>query len=249
MAETEVILKADTVSRIADAIRAGREDADVTYLPSEMPDTIRSIRDMENALLARTVTEYVNSSAELVGMRAFMNCAELVRVSLPACKEVGMRVFESCTSLADVDIPAATFINDYAFKDCTALRNIVLPVLDRTGIYVFTNCTALEEADLHKAFRISYSMFSGCTALSRLILRRTSGATVLDGSTNGFVNTPIGKGTGHIYVPAALVETYKGANNWKNFAAQFRVLEDYTVDGTTTGALDINKTEVMGNGD
>jgi hypothetical protein len=37
------------------------------------------------------------------------------------------------------------------------------------------------------------------------------------------------------------MDTYKTSANWENFAAQFRALEDYTVDGTITGALDINK--------
>jgi hypothetical protein len=29
--------------------------------------------------------------------------------------------------------------------------------------------------------------------------------------------------------------------NWTTFSAQFRALEDYTVDGTTTGELDESK--------
>jgi hypothetical protein len=53
--------------------------------------------------------------------------------------------------------------------------------------------------------------------------------------------TRIEKGTGYIYVPADLVDSYKAATNWSTFAAQFRALEDYTVDGTITGELDITK--------
>ena len=63
----------------------------------------------------------------------------------------------------------------------------------------------------------------------------------LQGTTVTLKNTPIASGTGYIYVPAALVDSYKAATNWSNFAAQFRALEDYTVDGTTTGALDPTK--------
>jgi hypothetical protein len=34
-------------------------------------------------------------------------------------------------------------------------------------------------------------------------------------------------GTGYIYVPSALVETYKTASNWVTYAAQIRAIEDY----------------------
>lgn len=47
---------------------------------------------------------------------------------------------------------------------------------------------------------------------------------------------------GYIYIPRALVgDIYKYAANWSVFAAQFRSLEDYTVDGTITGELDESK--------
>ena len=45
----------------------------------------------------------------------------------------------------------------------------------------------------------------------------------------------------YIYVPAALVDSYKVATNWSTYEAKFRALEDYTVDGTTTGDLDETK--------
>ena len=35
------------------------------------------------------------------------------------------------------------------------------------------------------------------------------------------------KGTGYVYVPASLIETYKTATNWSAFANQFRAIEDY----------------------
>ena len=60
------------------------------------------------------------------------------------------------------------------------------------------------------------------------------------GTANSTYN-PEGKKDGYIYVPSALIEQYKVATNWVTFADQFRALEDYTVDGTTTGELDWEK--------
>lgn len=94
-------------------------------------------------------------------------------------------------------------------------------------------------ADFQAATSIGISAFHGCSALTALILRS---ATMCElSSTDAFSSTPIASGTGYIYVPAALVDSYKEATNWKTYASQFRALEDYTVDGTTTGALDETK--------
>ena len=50
-------------------------------------------------------------------------------------------------------------------------------------------------------------------------------------------NCPIGQGTGYIYVPSALVNTYKSANYWSTYANQIRAIEDYSNDGTADGDL------------
>lgn len=39
--------------------------------------------------------------------------------------------------------------------------------------------------------------------------------------------TKISSGSGYIYVPAALVDGYKAAGNWQNYADQIRAIEDY----------------------
>ena len=78
-----------------------------------------------------------------------------------------------------------------------------------------------------------------------IILRSETMATLKN--TDAFSMTPIISGTCYIYVPRALLsdtdstKDYRQASNWSTYAAQFRALEDYTVDGTTTGALDESK--------
>jgi hypothetical protein len=58
---------------------------------------------------------------------------------------------------------------------------------------------------------------------------------------------PNGDKDGYFYVPRALLsdddatKDYRRATNWSTYASQFRALEDYTVDGTITGALDPTK--------
>lgn len=81
-------------------------------------------------------------------------------------------------------------------------------------------------------FTIRGSVFSN-SGLDALVLRY--GSQVRLPYTNDFTNTPIARGTGYIYVPRDLIATYEAATNWSTYAGQFRALEDYTDDGTTSG--------------
>lgn len=56
-----------------------------------------------------------------------------------------------------------------------------------------------------------------------MILRSPTMCTIVH--TNAFTGTPIASGTGYIYVPSALVDTYK--TKWSAFANQIRAIEDY----------------------
>ena len=105
--------------------------------------------------------------------------------------------------------------------------------------YAFYSCKQLTTADFPNATIINPYTFDHCLTLTKLILRKNTVCTL--SNTNALTNTPIASGTGYIYVPSALIDEYKAATNWVTYAAQFRALEDYTVDGTTTGELDESK--------
>ena len=104
---------------------------------------------------------------------------------------------------------------------------------------MFMNCLLLETADFPSATKINAYGFYSAKKMSVCILRSETMATLAN--VNAFTSTPVASGTGYIYVPRALVDTYKAATNWSTYADQFRALEDYTVDGTITGELDESK--------
>jgi len=106
--------------------------------------------------------------------------------------------------------------------------------------YAFQDCSSLTLADFPAITSIDDYAFNSCSHLTSLILRKSDSICTLS-NTNAFSVTPISSGTGYIYVPRALVDSYKAASKWSTYAAQFRALEDYTVDGTITGALDQSK--------
>ena len=43
---------------------------------------------------------------------------------------------------------------------------------------------------------------------------------------NAFKNTPIEKGTGYIYVPDNLVDSFKIAENWSTYADQIKSINE-----------------------
>lgn len=152
---------------------------------------------------------------------------------------IGHGAFKECQKLAHIDFPNATTIDSYAFQGADALTNVVFPKVETIYSNAFYECSKLTSIDFPTAKTINVNAIRSCSKLTALIIRTVGTCCTLAGSA--FSTTPIANKTGYIYVPSALVEEYKSATNWSNFATQFRALEDYTVDGTITGALDESK--------
>ncbi len=96
--------------------------------------------------------------------------------------------------------------------------------LTTVGEYAFYSATSLTKAELAAVTSIGAYAFTGCTALNMLILRNAEMVTL---GTSALASSAIASGTGYVYVPAALVDTYKADSAWSVYAAQIRVIEDY----------------------
>jgi hypothetical protein len=112
--------------------------------------------------------------------------------------------------------------------------------ISKVGQYAFYGCTALTVVDVPNVTTIEANSLYNCSALYALILRNTESVCILS-NTNALTNSAIANRTGYIYVPNSQIAFYQQGTNWSSFASQFRALEDYTVDGTTTGELDETK--------
>jgi hypothetical protein len=187
--------------------------------------------------------------AESVGMDAFSNCESLKNANFPSVTVIGSQSFYS-SGLISVDFPLLTDGNSREFQSCLSLMRVNMPLLKSISSYMFSGCNKLQTADFGSVTEINNYALT-CGTLTRLILRSAnicnlknvnafSSSYHILGTTHT-VHNPEGLKDGYIYVPRNLVESYKAATNWSNFATQFRALEDYTVDGTTTGALDESK--------
>ena len=118
-----------------------------------------------------------------------------------------------------------TTVGAYAFQNCSGLTSVSFPNVTSIGDYAFNAAHKLAKADLPKVTSIGQHGFSAANALEALILRNTEKVCSLGSDAVSY--TKISSGSGYIYVPAAIVDSYKAAANWQNYADQIRAIEDY----------------------
>ena len=94
-----------------------------------------------------------------------------------------------------IALPVATSIGDSAFGYCSALTSVSLPMATSIGSDAFYSCSKLT------------TMYIGTESDTVCTLSNTSAipSSVTD-----------------IYVPEALVDSYKTATNWSSFASKIK---------------------------
>lgn len=187
---------------------------------------------------------------------AFGGCKSLQSVDFPLVTNAPLSVFNGCSSLTQVNMPSLETSGALAFASCTSLTHICLPKLikiDDYGLYMstFHGCNALRVVDVPSATTIASYAFCNVHALAALLLRNPDAVCTL-AATNAFSSQAIESGEMFVYVPGSLVKSYQDDSVWSASGVQFRVLEDYTVDGTVTGkfkgiteSISLNVSELM----
>lgn len=143
---------------------------------------------------------------------------------LDTSKVTDMRsMFNNCRNLATVPQINTNSANNIAYMYYYCSK---IPTIDITYYNISSTSATVQFAYY-------------CSELKSLIIRGFGEKYVID--TSSLQYSGIENGTGYIYVPRNMVDTLKSATNWSTYASQIRALEDYTVDGTTAGALDESK--------
>ena len=194
---------------------------------------------MARLLVQRTIKgEYVNARVTSVGESAFRGATYLTSIDLPYVLTAGARAFRIANgSLLEINLPSATTIGDDAFNGCNKLTEINLPCVTAVTKNMLLDCSSLVTIDLGAATSIGNEGMSNAYSLTTLILRSETLCTLKNqnamnnnhhfkGTVHATYN-PDGLKDGYIYVPRALVDSYKSATNWSAYATQFRAIEDY----------------------
>ena len=190
--------------------------------------TADELTNMVKQFLEGTMTEYVDDEVETISAYAFNGMTMLTRVDAPNATSIDSNAFNGCTAMQSMNAPLVTNISgDNVFRNCSSFVTIEFPLMTSNVVtYMLGGCSSLEAADLGIAGQVLANSMNGCSKLTAIFLRKTSLATL----------------------PRDLISTYQSAANWATLYAahsdMFRPLEDYTVDGTTTGAIDWDKVNV-----
>ena len=150
-----------------------------------------------------------------------LNGAEIPTIVMPKLETVEANGFTSCL-VTEIDFPLLT---SGSFGSCSALTKATLGAMVNVGASCFYNCSKLAYCDLGaNVTSIGSQAFYKNSKLETLIIRNTE--TVATIETNTFTSSAIASGTGFVYVPDELVESYKIADVWSTYANQIKPLSE-----------------------
>ena len=169
----------------------------------------------------------------------FTNCTDLENViwgGVNTSKVTYMgNVFSNCSNLTEVDLSSfdtssATGMSNM-FSNCSKLIEIDLSNFDTSNVTnmanMFNRASALTKANISgftstRLTTNTYMFYN--TNLITLIIDNPNLFTMT--ATSMFDNTPIANGTGYVYVPDNMVETYKSATNWSDYSSQIKPISE-----------------------
>ena len=191
-----------------------------------------------DSIIDRSITEFKDNVITKIGGYAFSGCAALETVDMPNITQLGSETFENCEALTMLDFPniAGEFLHyQYAIGNCgggdgygnnPSKTYLKLPLVTKMGTYAIVRFSPMV-AEFSLPVTFSASAFGyGCCGY--LVLRGETLSTALGSPFSGGIRN-------YILVPRSLIDSYKVATNWSNYADQFKAIEDCTVDGTATG--------------
>ena len=146
-----------------------------------------------------------------------------------------MDMFSSCSNLTTLNIKnfntskVTTF--NRMFTNDSKLKDLDLSSFDTsnaTNMAYMLSFTGINNIDL-SSFNTSKitsnsQMFYSCTSLEKIIINRQDVFKMTN--INMLSSTPIEDGTGFVYVPDDMVETYKSATNWSTYASQIKPISE-----------------------
>ena len=196
----------------------------------------------EDAIIDRSISgAYSNDRITTVGVYAFLGCFNLAAIDLPNVTQVKRNAFESCiylqtinlpnvtnlgssaffkTAIQQVNFPLVTTMEDGCFRQMTNLASANLPLVTALPANAFREST-IRTADFAAVTNINRTAFTDCTSFETLIIRTPSVCVISDISV-ALRGSKIASGTGYIYVPDNLVDSYKAATNWVTLANQIK---------------------------
>ena len=108
-------------------------------------------------------------------------------------------------------------VGSNCFYDCDGLYSVYLPGIRSLHSYAFYNCSYLQRVELGENLQsMENYIFGNCNNLKRVIIRNSS--RVPDIGSDLFQNSSITRGTGFVFVPNELIDSYRSHAIWSKYA-------------------------------
>ena len=232
----EYLAKSEDMTAVADAIRAKAGTTEPLVWPEGFKEAVEGIAGgtadnfIEILLGGGTYGTYRNEALTKIGNPGFRNWSAsgnmIDTLDLPNVTNAENEVFMGA-NIRCIKVPKLKSIGSFAFRNNSILEEVDVSGCTSAGLSCFAGDTAIQKLDFPALQSLSYSQhWMNCSSLETLILRYEGGVVGLP-NVNCLAGTPIEAGTGYVYVPSALVDSYKAATNWAAYADQIRAIEDY----------------------
>lgn len=211
--------------------------AKLTYI--NIPEGIDTIGSGAFSQCKSLISISIPNNVTYIGHDAFGGCSSLTSVVIPNNVEgIENGTFAGCTNLASVMLPEnLTWIGNFAFAECSNLTSITIPnKVEVIQYYAFENDSNLTSLTLGSGLMEIGGAFTGCYKLMHItcfaIAPPILGTNSFQGKIYG-VFDDIVYSNALLYVPAVSIDTYKVADQWKDFyniytinAEEIRVMPD-----------------------
>ena len=174
------------------------------------------------------------TEATEIGNNAFNGCTSLTRLNAPKATYIGQTAFSNGPSIKNLLLPKAESIQYGAFElqsefeappaTLPDLGKLTLGNISYIGTMAFNSC-GYSEVDITVnagGGNIATQAFNRCLNLKKVTIRGKTMLTNEEGSV--FYGSPIESLNGEIYVDASLVESYKTATNWSDYASIIKAI-------------------------
>ena len=242
-ASEQRIVEAIGTIDIGDSLEGVVKTEDLGTAEQNIIDAINSTyaADDFDALITGTITEVNNDKITTLRPNAFANCESLTTAILPNITSISGSAFNSCASLSTVDFSNVESVEGYG-NSCASLSTVDFSNVESVEGYGLYGCSSLIKVCFPKLTRIETKSFSNCSGMLCLIILSPEVATLE--SSDAFSSSGISRGSGYVYVPDDLVESYKSANNWSGYSGKIKGLSElpseYDSLLVTTGSADLD---------
>lgn len=166
----------------------------------------------------------ISNNLTKIGTNGFYGCTTIYWSEIPdSIIELGSSCFYNCMNLTLSKLPdSITKIGGSAFYGCKKITINEIPEsitqIDNSSFY---DCDSITEMTIKGNITyVGSSAFQSCGVLTKIVIPNIT--SVPYGGLTMFSSTPIASGTGYIYVPDDLVDSFKSATNWSTYADQIK---------------------------